>query len=184
MRTHREKRFLFLGSLEQRKGFPVLSDAWTTNAESGYFIGRLTILGKGPLEAAALELKSAWPSDVEVMLDPPRTLIHEALRGTDYLVLMSQPEARWREQIGLPLLEALAHGVHVVTTEESGLAPWLEANGHTVLASSCGAAKLACTLRALSEARIDPESILAKLPERDQRIVADQWLCEDSQTGS
>lgn len=177
IRTHRGPRFVFLGSLEERKGFGLLSEAWTKTASAEPDFGNLTVLGKGPMEPTAHEMEARWPARVEVKIDPTRAIIHEVLRDSDFLVLMSQPEDKWREQIGLPILEALSHGVHVVTTEETGVAPWLRANGHTVLASYCDADALAKTLLDVSNSVTSPEEILETLPERDQRVAADEWLC-------
>ncbi|WP_370871756.1 glycosyltransferase family 4 protein [Pseudarthrobacter defluvii] len=176
-RVSSSRKFVFLGSLERRKGFRLLCEAWTKNAISGRDAGCLTVLGKGVMQPIALQLASKWPSQVAVEIDPARSRIHATLRDSDIMVLMSQAEPRWREQVGLPILEALAHGLHVVTTDESGLAPWLRANGHTVLRSSCDADELAETLVALSTTPVSPATILGSLPQLDQRVAADEWLC-------
>jgi glycosyltransferase involved in cell wall biosynthesis len=69
----------------------------------------------------------AWADgrdDVDLEIDPPRARVHEAMRESSVLVLLSQPHGHWREQVGLPIVEGLAHGCEVVTTSETGLASW------------------------------------------------------------
>ncbi len=50
-----------------------------------------------------------------------RAEIHSFLRTSKYVVLASKRLPRWREQIGLPLLEGLAHHNRVFSTKETGL---------------------------------------------------------------
>jgi glycosyltransferase involved in cell wall biosynthesis len=97
--------------------------------------------------------------------------------------LASQPTAGWREQVGLPIVEGLAHGCRVVTTDQTGLAGWLREHadrGHRVVpAGGSGADLAAAVLAALTTPTGDgPGSVLADLPVRDGRLAADDWLFE------
>lgn len=165
---------LFLGALDERKGVPLLLQAWPELARV-HPAARLTVVGKGPLEPAVRALAEA-DDRVRVVVDPPRAEVHAALRQAAVLVLLSQPRPTWREQVGLPLVEALAHGVAVVTTTETGLSTWLSGHGHTVVAPSASPAEVAEAIAGALTARRSAASVVAGLPAVDGRLAADSWL--------
>ncbi|GAA4919649.1 glycosyltransferase involved in cell wall biosynthesis [Actinomycetospora succinea] len=113
--TPREATVLFLGTPSERKGFPVLLEAWALAgaAERGW---RLVVAD--PRGSSELAL----PAGVSVTVDPPRAQVHAMLRSATVVAMPSVRVPGWREQIGLPLVEGLAHGCRVVTTTETGLA--------------------------------------------------------------
>lgn len=165
---------LFVGALDERKGVRPLLAAWPVVQE--HLPGaHLRILGKGPLvdevQAAAERL-----GGIEVVVDPSRAVIHDALREAQVLTLLSQPRARWREQVGLPIVEGLAHGCTVVTTEQTGLAPWLAEHGHVIVASDADPSTVASAIASAVEMRRRPFDVLAALPAVDGRAEADSWL--------
>ena len=164
----------FVGALEERKGFDVLARAWpaVVAARPG---STLTIIGSGRLEGTARELASAT-TGVDLVVDPPRSVVHEVLGGAAVLVLLSRQTPRWREQVGLPLLEGLADGCAVVTTADTGIAPWLAEHGHTVLDPGAGPHAAAAALVAVLDAARTPASVLADLPGDDGRAAAAAWL--------
>lgn len=180
---------LFLGALTQRKGFDKLLAAWPVlagpadapaDAPAGEPPLRLQIVGKGPLERSALELAERdWR--VAVTIDPVRSEVHAQLRRARVVVLLSQPTATWREQVGLPLVEALAHGCAVVTTTQTGLADWLAAHGHQVLPPAADAATVAAAIRRALAGETE-RRIIASLPAVDGRLDADAWLFGDGPT--
>ena len=91
-------------------------------------------------------------------------------------VLLSQPTPTWREQVGLPVVEGLAHGCTVVTTTETGLAGWLAAHGHEVLPPGAPDGEVAAAVdRALGRRR-PAGDVLADLPAADGRLAADRWM--------
>jgi glycosyltransferase involved in cell wall biosynthesis len=165
---------VFLGALGARKGVPQLMAAWPEVARRRPGT-RLALRGAGPLAAEV----AAWTHTVPgagLVEGASRQEVHALLRRADVLVLLSQPTPTWREQVGLPLVEALAHGCAVVTTSESGLAPWLAAHGHRVLSPAAAPEEVAdAVLAALSEAR-PRASVLADLPAEDGRLAAERWL--------
>ena len=167
-------RVIFLGALVARKGFRQLLAAWPLVA-AAVPDARLVIAGKGELADAARALTAGDPS-TSFVEDPPRATIHRLLAEAQVLVLPSQPSATWREQVGLPIVEGLAHGCSIVTTSETGLASWLAENGHSVIDPpddvTCLAAAIVAQLRAARSA----DSVLAALPSRDGRLAADDWL--------
>jgi glycosyltransferase involved in cell wall biosynthesis len=165
---------LFLGAFTERKGFDRLLEAWplVRDARPG---SRLSLVGQGPMLADALAATAADDS-IAVVTDPPRAFIHSMLRTVHVLVLPSVRLPRWREQIGLPILEGLAHGCEVVTTTETGIADWLSDNGHRTLDSDWTPADLAGAIVEAIDASRDPEAVLADLPIVDGRIEADRWL--------
>lgn len=165
---------LFIGDFSPRKGLDAVLAAWPTVREE-LPEARMVLIGKGQLTARVQDLAAA-DERVEVHLDPPRQVIHENLRRSHVLVLPSRRTPRWREQVGLPIVEALAHGCHVVTTDETGLASWLDKNGHTVIDHQTLdtelASKLSTTL-AHSAAQLETPTVL---PEVDGRHAADLWM--------
>ena len=162
---------LYLGALHHRKGVPQLLDAWRHVARERPS-ARLVLVGKGELEAE-VRARIATQPNVELLLDPPRPEVHRWLRRASTLVLFSQPTARWREQVGLPIVEGLAHGCRIVTSDQTGLADRLRADGHQVLAPDASAQTLGHAI-ALSLDRSGSEA--APLPDVDGRRCADDWL--------
>jgi glycosyltransferase involved in cell wall biosynthesis len=167
-------QLLFLGAFHERKGLRTLLRAWP-DVRAGCPAARLALVGKGPLEPLAADL-SARDGAVSLLVDPPRREVHRALRRAAVVVLLSQPMPNWREQVGLPLVEALAHGCAVVTTSESGLAAWLSEHGHTVLAPSTPPDEIATAIVRALAGRREETSVLADLPAVDGRLAADAWM--------
>ena len=173
---------LFLGALTERKGLPQLASAWPL-VSAVLPDATLTVLGKGPLQPLAEELASSNP-EVSLVVDPSRETIRHHLDRSQVLVLPAQPTPTWREQVGLPLVEALSYGCTVVTTDETGLAGWLVDHGHQVVPGTASTADLATALvRALREP-LDVASVLASLPAEDGRLAADRWLFDEVAVGA
>lgn len=165
---------VYLGDLSSRKGFDLVLGAWPSVVLQ-HPEASLLILGKGAMEA---EAKSAGTSNdsVEVHIDPSRDEIHRYLRRAQVLVLPSQSTPTWREQVGLPIVEGLAHGCSIVTTTETGLSGWLADHGHAVVSPRATASDIAdviCT--AIASGPFGSE-VTATLPESDGRLAADLWL--------
>ncbi|WP_285657115.1 glycosyltransferase [Actinomycetospora sp. NBRC 106375] len=121
--AERDRTVLFLGAPSDRKGFGVLLDAWTRcgAADRGW---RLVVADpSGAVERAV-------PPGVSIT-SPTRAAVHDLLRRAAVVALPSVRRPGWREQIGLPLVEGLAHGCRVVTTTETGLADDLR--GHALV---------------------------------------------------
>ncbi|MFP7833514.1 glycosyltransferase family 4 protein [Marisediminicola sp. LYQ134] len=165
---------VFLGALVERKGFPLVLEAWE-HVLALHPSARLRILGKGPLESVARAATDSTAS-VSLHIDPDRSDIHTELRRSAVLVLPSQASATWREQVGLPIVEGLAHGTTVVTTRETGLASWLDSHGHGVVDSDAGPGDLARAIVDRLIRRRSADEVLATLPARDGRLEADDWL--------
>jgi glycosyltransferase involved in cell wall biosynthesis len=168
------RRVLFLGAFAERKGIRQTMAAWDV------LIARdpsaeLVMIGTGALEGEVRRWAARRP-EVDVVVDPPRPEVHRALRASDVLVLLSQRHGHWREQIGLPVLEGLAHGCEVVTTTETGLAPWLAGHGHAVLPPSAPAGDVATAIADALQRAANRAGSLDALPIEDQRIAADRWM--------
>lgn len=164
---------LFVGAFEERKGIRELMRAWElVPANSG---ATLHLIGKGSL----LDEVLAWATGragVSVSVDPRRDEIHAAFRQAHVVVLPSQRYGVWREQVGLPIVEALAHGCEVVTTDETGLAAWLATHGHEVVPLGRSDADLAAgVLRAMAHDR-PASKVVGDLPDVDARQAADAWM--------
>ena len=168
---------IFVGALVERKGLRTLLAAWPA-VVGAHPAATLTIVGKGALESLVSAFTAVNPS-CHVLIDPPRRDIHRLLRTSVAVVLLSQPLRGWREQVGLPIVEGLAHGCTVIASGETGLADWLADHGHSILPPDAEPAELSrVILEVLSDARA-ASAILRDLPSVDGRIQADRWLFED-----
>ncbi|MCU1438801.1 MAG: hypothetical protein JWP66_1888 [Naasia sp.] len=167
-------RVAFVGAFTERKGFDLLLAAWphVVAARPGT---RLSLVGKGRLEADARVAESEDAS-IDLLLDPPRAELFRTVAAAQVVVLPSQPTPRWREQVGLPIVEGLSYGCSIVTTTETGLARWLAEHGHGVIRPRSAPEELAAAiLDQLATARPAIE-VLATLPAVDGREAADDWL--------
>lgn len=172
----REPVVTFLGEFSERKGFPLLLAAWPTVKEA-HPGARLVLIGKGDGADSARALGES-DADVQVEIDPPRARIFDLLGETKVLTLPSQPRPRWREQVGLPIVEGLGKGCLVVTTAETGLAQWLEQHGHAIVAPSGDVDALARALTASLRSDRGPDEVLADLPHTDGRAEAERWIVD------
>ncbi|MCI9871135.1 glycosyltransferase family 4 protein [Arthrobacter humicola] len=171
-------RVVYLGDLSRRKGFPLVLAAWSRVVQQDPGAA-LVILGKGAMVAEA-ESAGTSNSSVEVHIDPSRDEIHRVLRQAQVLVLPSQSTATWREQVGLPIVEGLAHGCSIVTTTETGLSDWLADNGHAVVSPHATAQELADVICKAIASGPFGNDVTASLPDSDGRLAADEWLFEAS----
>lgn len=167
-------KVVFLGAFDERKGIRLLMAAWP-HVATALEDARLTIIGKGPLEAEVSEWCRVTPT-ASLIADPARDRIAYELRSARVLVLLSQRVRGFREQIGLPILEGLSYGCTIVTTEETGISEELTEGGHFVLPAK---ASVSAVSETLSNALLNPvpvESVLSSLPAKDGRLLAHQWL--------
>jgi glycosyltransferase involved in cell wall biosynthesis len=102
---------VFLGRLEEDKGFADLLRAWDSS------LGRLVVVGDGRLRADAEERARTDPS-VQVLGQLPWEAGMEVLRSARVAVV----PARSYESFGLVVIEAFAHGVPVVASRLGALA--------------------------------------------------------------
>ena len=139
------REVVFAAEFSERKAVDLLMAAWDAAAPVGW---RLRMLGWGP-RAGQVQAWGRGRPDVDVVVQAGRDVVHDAMRRAAAVVLPSRRVEGWREQVGLSVVEGLAHGCHVLTTEETGLAAGLRAAGHSVVAAGDLAA-LAAGLRGLS----------------------------------
>lgn len=169
------RRVIFVGELDDRKGILDVVAAWPS-VESAIPDAVLTIVGGG----AYSDQVSRWCSERPATRVFLGFLAHgdviRALRHADVLVAPSRRSGRWREQIGLPIAEALAHGLTVVTTSETGLASWLADNGHRVIEEQHVPLKLGEAIVSALQNQLRPASIGDSLPSIPGRIASDKWL--------
>ena len=168
------KSVAFVGAFSDRKGIDLLMQVWDIVGQDHPDL-TLTLVGQGEHEAAVREWASTRPA-VRVEVDPPRHEIHNVLRNADCLILLSQRVGGWREQVGLPIVEALAHGCEVVTTDETGLAEWLRAHRHLVVPAASPATAIAAMFSAHLRSGRRSVEVLRDLPDEDQRLAADRWM--------
>lgn len=166
---------VFLGVLEARKGIRQLMRAWEL-VEAQIPEARLTITGPGPLAPAVAEW-AARGSARRYTGPVPHQDTQAIVQSGSVVVAPSMPEGRWREQIGLPIKEALASGRTVVTTRQTALADWLDRNGHHVVDLGDGLEeRLAAQLVQAIRRPLAVDVVAGSLPSRDGRMVADSWL--------
>jgi glycosyltransferase involved in cell wall biosynthesis len=102
---------VFLGRLQEDKGFADLLQAWDSS------LGELVVVGDGPLRGEAEALAKRDPS-VRVLGQLPWADCMEVLRSARVVVV----PARSYETFGLVVVEAFAHGVPVVASRIGALA--------------------------------------------------------------
>jgi glycosyltransferase involved in cell wall biosynthesis len=165
---------VFLGVFLPRKGIDRVLAAWPLVRQQ-VPDARLQILGKGALDSEVLAAAENDQS-IDVVLDPPRAEITDVLLRAQVLALPSQPTPTWREQVGLPIVEALAAGCSIVTTTETGLASWLAAHGHSVIPPGTEPVRLAAAIVDQLRAARPAAEVIADLPPVDGRLEADRWM--------
>jgi glycosyltransferase involved in cell wall biosynthesis len=168
------QRVIFAARLEERKGIRTLLRAWD-EVEIAQPGAELVVVGGGPLSAEVERWSRAGRRRVFLgELDHDATT--DAIAEAAVLVLPSQRDGRWREQVGLPLHEALTAGATIVTTDESGLAPWLADHGHHVLPLDRVATGLGPAIVAALRQPLDRAGVVAQLPDEDARVAQNRWL--------
>ena len=165
---------LFVGAFQHRKGLPKLLESWPEVVRLRP-TARLMLIGQGELVELAQQFTEHTES-VQVIIDPLRPEIHRQLRRASVLVLLSQPSPSWREQVGLPITEGLAHGCSIVCSSETGLAEWLSAHGHDVLPPDATTSTVADAILGALDRGGSAASVLSDLPTVDGQLAADRWL--------
>lgn len=169
----RSSNLLFVGEFSDRKGIRQAMRLWDEVWDRADIT--FTIIGQGPL----LDPVLAWSkshSNVQVVVDPPRAEIHTHLRLASALVLLSQSTPRWREQIGLPIMEGLAHGCEIISTDQTGYAEWLSENGHTVVSQDVDYTRLAEVMLGKIRTPRPAAQIVGTLPLTSSRHDFDRWM--------
>ncbi len=171
--TPREPTVLFLGAPSDRKGFSVLMTAWEMAgaANRGW---RLVVADPGG------ECEPDLPPGVSIRTQPSRQAVHELLRCAAAVAMPSVRLPRWREQIGLPLVEGLAHGCRVVTTTETGLADDLRDHPLVTLTTPGDARSLAEGLRQVMASHPAGPAVSAGPEGYTKRDIVRWWLSAGS----
>ncbi|GAA4796877.1 hypothetical protein GCM10023200_36260 [Actinomycetospora chlora] len=163
----RDRTVLFLGTPSERKGFGVLTDAWERSGAAGRGWRLVVADPSGDVDRPV-------PPGVAITT-PTRREVHELLRRSAVVAMPSVRRRRWREQIGLPLVEGLAHGCRVVTTTETGLADDLRGHPLVTLTTPGDAADLAEGLRRATEPGPRPDTAAPPAGWTKRDVVA-WWL--------
>jgi len=169
----RDRTVLFLGAPSERKGFPVLLRAWELSAaaDRGWRLVVADPTGKGD--------RHDLPCGVSVRTAPTRQAVHGLLRSSAVVAMPSVRLRRWREQIGLPLVEGLAHGCRVVTTTETGLAADLLGHPQVTFTAPGDPQSLADGLRRATDPEhraAEPTADVAGREGYTKRDVVQWWL--------
>lgn len=169
------RQALFVGALDDRKGILDLMAAWG-DVESIVKDARIKIIGDGKHSAVVSEWCLERPRNRCYLGFIQHTEVGAQMIAGDVLVAPSRRDGRWREQIGLPIAEALSLGLTVVTTDETGLAQWLADNGHQVIPEASVSTALASSVVHALQQTLPPSSVINSLPPVAGRIAADHWL--------
>lgn len=169
---------IFVGAFEKRKGIMQLMSAWP-EVEQAVPNAVLTLVGVGALTTELEAWCSRHPDSRRLV----GQLQHDEVRNTisDHAVLVapSVRSGRWREQIGLPIVEGLSAGLTIVTTKDSGLSSWLGDHGHRVLETRYLQQNLGSAIVDAFDNRIPVDVVQSELPDVPARIEADHWLHHD-----
>ncbi|MCF3130208.1 glycosyltransferase [Streptomyces olivochromogenes] len=133
-RTRARQGLVFLGETSPRKGVDVAMSSWEL-LEVEFPDAVFSIAGTGPLDDAITRWCRANPGQRRFLGLLRHEEALELIGSALVLVAPSVREKRWREQVGLPISEALSLGLTVVTTDETGLAGYLSSRGHQVVRS-------------------------------------------------
>jgi GT2 family glycosyltransferase/glycosyltransferase involved in cell wall biosynthesis len=166
---------VFIGHLHDRKGVRETMQAWRF-VEDRQPDARLIVIGVGPLQGEVEAWVRERPETRTYLGQVEHSDLPGLLRQAAVLVAPSARDGRWREQIGLPIVEALAEGVTIVTTTETGLAPWLQREGHRVVGPDASATELAMAIESALTSPLPREAVASALPERSPRADAARWL--------
>ncbi|MFJ3384354.1 MULTISPECIES: glycosyltransferase [unclassified Curtobacterium] len=164
---------VFVGALEARKGITELCAAWE-HVERAIPDCTVHVVGDGSLADEVRTWAAQDPRRRKFSGPIPHEEALRVIQRSTVLVAPSRREGRWREQVGLPIKEALAAGATIVTTADTGLASWLADHGHFVLDE--GSAELAEAIEAALRHPLDAQVVVAALPADDGRVAADRWL--------
>lgn len=166
---------VMVARMEPRKGVGAVMRSWPA-VEKANPEARLRIVGAGPESEEVARWAAESPKTREFLGQQSHESVMRLVAESEVLVLPSVRDGRWREQIGLPIHEGLLNGLTIVTTDETGLAEWLSARGHHVVPVTRIDETLAGAVLDALASPLPRDAVVAQLPERDARVVADLWL--------
>jgi glycosyltransferase involved in cell wall biosynthesis len=170
-------RFIFVGVLEKRKGILILIRAWEL-VEKEDPNSLLTIVGDGHFTDLVSNWALANPHNRRYMGFLGTRDLMVALKNADIAVAPSIRDGRWREQVGLPIVEALASGLTVITSSETGLAKNLALQGHLVLEYPFSHEELASHMLEAKHKLLPRDQVLATSRGKSNRQRAFEWMTE------
>jgi glycosyltransferase involved in cell wall biosynthesis len=153
----------FVGEVGVRKGVPGLMKAWELVEREVPGV-RIRLVGAGSLADEVAAWCASRPERREFLGQLSHAATMDVIASAAVLAAPSRRHGRWREQIGLPLTEALSYGLTIVTTDETGLADWLLARRHFVLPSSSDTGALAEALVRAVRAPLTRDEVRGALP--------------------
>ncbi|MGR6971720.1 glycosyltransferase [Streptomyces cynarae] len=163
-KTRSRQGLVFLGETSPRKGIDVAMSSWEL-IEADFPDAVFSIAGSGALDDAITRWCRANPEQRRFLGLLTHQEALELIGSALVLVAPSVREKRWREQVGLPISEALSLGLTVVTTDETGLAGYLRSRGHQVVPSEVlSPQRLALAISAALVSPLPTDRVLGDLP--------------------
>jgi len=161
-KKNRFMNFLFVGTLDSRKGIDVLLDIWEGIVDKNPNV-RLILVGEGVLKSRALLTKG-----VEVMGRMPHDKLPEIYNGADVFISPSKntylgPFFWWEEFFTHTLIEAQACGLPIITTNCGGI-PEAVGEGNWIVPQDDPEG-----LRKAIDEVIENRSILKKVGEKNRK---------------
>lgn len=173
------KTLVFLGTFENRKGIAHVMAIWPKVLKL-LPESKLMLLGKLGNVSDVREFAASF-SSVTLLEDPTRVKIFDVLARSKALILFSQPARGWKEQVGLPIVEALSMGCEIISSDQTGIQSWLAGHGHQVVDWSGSADVLAAAVVRALESERSKSDIVGDLPSEDGRALADRALFMEPQ---
>lgn len=166
----------FVGRFVPEKGIIELLRALETLSALAW---RCVLIGDGPLrDQLQTEWKSRWGERLLIVDPVPHLRVSEFMKCFDVFVFNSQTTPRWKEQLGLTLVQAMMAGVACIGSS-SGAIPEVLGHAGLVVPTNDGQA-LQDALRSLvlSKAEREAWGALARqraLARYTHRVVAEQY---------
>ncbi len=110
----------YLGRFTEAKGLPIMMRALEKIGKPW----RALFIGSGDLEGNVAKWAERYPGRVAIAHNLPHAEVARYLAACDVLCAPSQTTPKWKEQFGRMLIEALACGVAIVTSD-SGEIPFV-----------------------------------------------------------
>lgn len=174
-KTAQDFRWVSVARLVHGKGLHALIELFKKHSTK---LGQLSIIGDGPL---AEELRDLARDSRVTILPFDKDKLPDQLRAHDGFVLNSHRHGAWEELFGMVLIEAMACGLPVVSTDCIGPKSFLHHGQDALLTAQQESQALAAALQKIEQDKSLRDQLarngLSLVKEKyDLRVVAEQWF--------